>query len=63
MKIYAAHIIENNESVFDVEFLSLSARESFDSAMEFAEKLIAKGKSIKISCEGLIIWESKNSKN
>ena len=59
MKIYAAHIIENNQSVFDVEFLSLSARESFNSAMEFAEKLIAKGKLIKISCGESIIWESK----
>lgn len=62
MKIYSAHIIENNQSVFDVEFLSLSARESFESAMEFAETLIAKGKLIKITCEGLIIWESKTQK-
>jgi len=59
MKIYAAHIIENNQSVFDVEFLSLSARESFNSAMEFAEKLVAKGKLIKITCEGSTLWESK----
>lgn len=62
MKIYSAHIIENNQSVFDVEFPSLSARESFESAMEFAETLIAKGKLIKITCEGSIIWESKTQK-
>lgn len=62
MKTYATHIIENNQSVFDVEFMSLSPRESFESAMKCAEELVLKGKLIKITCEGSIIWESKTQK-
>ena len=63
MKTYTVEILTSGESLNQpFEFSGFSARACLAAAMKFAEKFVKKGKTVRVSCGGELVWEGNFTK-
>jgi hypothetical protein len=57
MKIYLVEMIKDDGDVSVMQFVGDNARTLLDSAMRFTEHYVKQGKTMRVSCNGELVWQ------